>query len=1323
MNKSYKVVFSKARGALMAVNEATSSVQAKGTKTVVAAAVAALVAGAAMAETDATPFEFEDEHVLSSVLTPDQDLKIKTSLTIAEGANLTLNSHTISETESNTESGLFNVQGGQVNVTDGGINTNITKISGGVINIVGKTEKTNNWQYNASLGAYYDFAMTGGEINLGDNARLWIGEGEGGQENDNGTTVLSNNMVFSGGKLAMNGSEGKYAIIATMTKGNWSGASEPIYSQAIKFSGTEVAVNGYGAILSRDMTLSGGSITVAKGGSLQLLAQKELNTDGSLNVTSNTSRFTEGAFKMTGGKFSIAEGGSVTANLDTFSISGGTLSNEGTLTAKSVDISNGGVIDNAGKFTAAGGLTIGDGGVFHSTTLTADTFAVPTITIEEGGVLSMDQLNSNQSESGADNSALLVAGNKQSPLTVNLNGGSILLGNAVYQGDIKIGAQFGQGIVNVDRGTYEASRVHFGNSTTASSLTIGSDAKFTIGTLDLTNGEVTNNGTLVIQNVAYGKDQASVSITNNNDLYTSAANLGTLKANDKGAYTFTANVFGTALKDDSGTIYDQSISELTLDALNAFKTAGLGNLVFLNAELVGTDGKDLTVSDVAGLTTPSTSVTVAAKDGKATADFSGASAETVLANLDTDAAELTVTTDSHGLTVAGNDGTLFGNAETVKVTGTAGLTLGYAGAGKSGTVAAELDVSKDSQITVAAGDFTAQGGVTLGENAKATVENGASFTVAHTTGGEYVMNGGTLAILGNAPQEQEKALLDDAETGFEGALKMTSGITIGQNVTGNVIALGASKATARAAAEAAYGDALADKNVYYIGTQIDNNTMSLDSSYGVIVDLAGVAATEGYDAKDGVMAGTLAVADGETSELKLLNLNAKALAGEAGQKTLKLAGSVTGTGTMNVDYGTIFYGTNVKPTWNTTDGTKLDSLTGISSVDATTGTVSFVPNQNVLHLVDDYVFSAALEDAVNNVSFGKNTIIDKVVFGLDDLAVSAYNDFVAANPDATDEEIRNAVADKLDSALSQAEDVSFMGVLGGAFSTAVDINNENAKALARRMSAASGIERAAQGVNAWVDVIGTTNEAKNLFASNYGYEADIYGAMFGVDWTAPCGAILGLAVNVGQADANSTGDATDVDNDVDYYGVSIYGSHQVGLVNGMFDVGYTHAKNDLSASTVLGGFSESLDADLFTVGLGAECLAKAGAVNVVPHAGLRWTRIDMDDSKFGAEYDTMNLWQMPIGVTFSGTFETASWKLAPSFDLSVVPTFGDKDASAKYFGTTSESIRVVDSNPVQATLGVAAQTGAWTFGVNYGLTAGSDDRLNNSFNANARYTF
>ena len=302
--------------------------------------------------------------------------------------------------------------------------------------------------------------------------------------------------------------------------------------------------------------------------------------------------------------------------------------------------------------------------------------------------------------------------------------------------------------------------------------------------------------------------------------------------------------------------------------------------------------------------------------------------------------------------------------------------------------------------------------------------------------------------------------------------------------------------------------------------------------------------------------------------------------------------------------------------------------------------------------------------------------------------------------------------------------VTNMAALGGAFSTAVDINNEVWKALDRRTSLANmNVARNETGVTPWVDVIGTFNSADGLYGSS-GYEADIYGAVFGADWTASCGAILGAAISVGQADANSVDNSTKVDNDVDFWGVSIYGSHQIGNVNGKFDLGYISTSNDLSAyAGYFGKVKESLDADIFTIGLGAEYLANVGSLNVVPHAGFRWSSIDMDSSKYGADYDKMNLFQMPIGVTFSGTFDMTGWKVAPMFDISVVPAFGDKDAVASYTGGIEDSVRVVDTNPIQATLGVNASVGAWTFGVNYGLTAGSDERLNNSLNANARYTF
>lgn len=300
-----------------------------------------------------------------------------------------------------------------------------------------------------------------------------------------------------------------------------------------------------------------------------------------------------------------------------------------------------------------------------------------------------------------------------------------------------------------------------------------------------------------------------------------------------------------------------------------------------------------------------------------------------------------------------------------------------------------------------------------------------------------------------------------------------------------------------------------------------------------------------------------------------------------------------------------------------------------------------------------------------------------------------------------------------------------MAVMGGAFTTTLDVNDQVTAVLNRRMSLANlNVSRNETGVTPWVDVFGTMNEGKRLFGNGMGYEADIYGAVLGFDYTATCGSVLGLAINVGTSDGNSTGNGQKVDNDQDFYGVSAYASRQFGSFNTKLDLGYLVTKNDLkTASSYFGATSEKLDAKVFTVGLGAEFLASAGAVNVVPHAGIRLTTIDMDESNYGADYDKMTVYQLPLGVTFSGSFDAAGWQVAPQFDLSVVPTFGDKDAVATYAGNVKDTTRVVDTNPVQATLGVSAQNGAWTFGLNYGLTAGGDDRMNNSLNANVRYTF
>ena len=618
------------------------------------------------------------------------------------------------------------------------------------------------------------------------------------------------------------------------------------------------------------------------------------------------------------------------------------------------------------------------------------------------------------------------------------------------------------------------------------------------------------------------------------------------------------------------------------------------------------------------------------------------------------------------------------------------------------TVGSQLTIAENASLKVTGGvDFAFESG-----NPESILVNGdlEADWVADKKGVVVVNTNAAFAQLGNKPAKAEKAG-EAATNDYAGAL-VTPMSTFSQDAKNALMSFGADLATAKAAMAEVAGEKN-ERNFVYVAKQLDNSGAAFTATNtDFIVDLAGVAATEGFKAEEGVVHGTINVAEGQSTMVHLKNLTGAAMTGEAGNKSLKLTSTnFTGQGTVNVDYGTVFYGNK---------NLNADAPTvGTANAD---GTISFAKNAATTGVYEGTYLSGAINSALDNVTFGQNAMADSIIFGTDDYVAALKETEAYKNADNKDQFLFDAVSDAIDS----VDTASVMALAGGAFNVALDVNNEVTGAITRHTSLVhQGNAPRAQGMNAWADVFATKNEAKSIYG-DAGYEADIYGAVLGFDYTASCGGVLGLAMNIGTADANGVG--SDIDNDADFYGISLYAAQQFGKFNVQADLGYNVVKNDLTAKTAFGNFTEDADADVFTFGLGTEFYAQAGSVNVVPHAGIRMTRIDMDDSRFGVEYDTMTLWQMPIGVAFSGTFETTGWKLAPMVDLSVVPAFGDKDAEFS-IGTDADSCRVVDSNPVQATLGIAAQKDAWTFGLNYRMTGGSDDRMNNSFNASARYTF
>ena len=1428
MNKSFKVVFSKARSALMVVNEATSSIQAKGTKTVIAAAAAAMIAGGAMA-----------------AQSTEKTIVIDTDTTVADGTWRALHSETTQES--------VTIKAGTVKL-EGYNDAFDVQVLGGSVVIDG-SKNTGTWDkaglvgYNAVKGATdpedkpTDSKTTlvkGATVTITDSANFGVGAyaKEGYKDAK---------FVFDGAQVTLAGSAKEKASVIFAASSSSTEESNAVTLALTNGTTLSVAKDKFGVLNTRKLVVDNAAINVNGSLSVGAIAQDtsteslftgkatETSTatftnstvnvgasgkfymdDATLEDTAVTNAGTLGLAVLTVKNSTLTNAAKATLDPDTLTMKSGKLVNAGTfgttadtkqVTIGNTDVLNGAaVVENSGKFyaqkvvvngdgaftnTAAGELIAGSveirkGGklttAISTTTKDADgketkvqNYQVVDTTVNEGGELAVTALNSEKFD------GIVIYGNATSAATLTLNGGQVTYQGKVYQGNLKLGSNDAVGQLTLNNGDYKLDTLSVWHGTITenespvkSTATIGRYATLTVNALDLTKGALVNEGTLTVTGTATA--QAGAEVTNTGTINVGVASLISKVEEANSSFKATATEFGKAAGTAGGTIVDTTrTTAMKIGELNAIKTAlgindSVTTLLFANSSLVANDGKNLTVSVVDG----TKSLNTVATSDAAAVTFSKDSMLGALAFDSTKVTDVTITGKSSGGVVlagdaSGNAFTGVASGKAVNVSGNVTLGAGIDGVtdAKAINVANKLVVAQAANLgidtTVTAKDITNNGAITVT----------GSLAAASLAGGTVMLKGGDLYVAGTAPKAETRArtfalraAAPSAEETpkYETAFAVETKVVTQQGTTPNFVVFGTTDTAVKAKALKALESAEVSGStaVLYVDKHLSlangavalgahqapdaNGTLTSDDNTAVVIDTQAIAA-HNYAPTEGLFTGVTATNGTLSGNVVLTNLTNKAFTKNAdGSFSMLLGDNVTvGADKVATDAGfyTASFDAASKSLVVAADETELQNLkdAGVYIAGAVAQDVRTMTNSGN-QLVRDVIYGNAAHDAFRagideqtgalsaaaqqvltdaNIqggayvkdNEGRITLTQNVQVTAEVAAqVQAYNDQITA--------IVNGAAAYEVASLNAAAN---MAVAGGAFTTALDINDQVTATLNRRTSLANlNVSRAEVGITPWVDVFGTTNEAKRLYGSNAGYEADIYGAVLGFDYTASCGGVIGLALNVGTADGNSVGDGVKVDNDTDFYGVSLYAARQFGDFNVQADLGYTQTSNDLKTNGAYGAYSESLDADVFTVGVGTEFLASAGMVNVVPHAGIRLTTIDMDSSKFGADYDKMTVYQLPLGVTFSGNFEAAGFKVAPMVDVSVVPTFGDKDAVASFIGQ-DVTTRVVDTNPVQAKLGVTAQSGAWTFGINYGLTAGGDDRMNNSLNANVRYTF
>lgn len=1177
-------------------------------------------------------------------------------------------------------------------------------------------------------------------------AQIGVNKGTSGAVELDPTTVTvgQDGEPFAKAELAMGAVQANHAINFDVNEGSTLtmqsltvGTKE--YAQRTEAKADPAKATYVGAVnITGDATVTEG-VTVAAGTADKAAVLTQ--TSGNLTAKSLTvAAAVEKDQKVTAqaGTFNQTDG---TLTVDTLT-NGGTMTVNGTVVTNADSVNTGAINSYKSK---NGSLTIAGGTFTNDGTMTFDKITVEdgatlktgvnldgeasfvvfkTLDLQKGSTLNINALNAKSKVDGKADILKFTEG------TVNLYGGALQVAGEAFTGKVELA----QGTTTNINGDYTFEQVNNAGTTTVGGTLTVTDS-FTAGKFT-----VENNGTLVLTSKAAGLKIAVGTATNNNQLinngtitFTDAA--GEFASLDKVAavkdaiapsgnglivfgdkVTIKAEEVNKVLKD--GKVKASDVANLAGVELEQFKDA---TVTGVDAALSGSFGKvelaagqtaltvesGLKLNGTGDLVTVTKDKTVTLQGvnigeyGKLTTTGAGAVVGAIAGNGGKFGA----------LNVAAGDLTVKGAAALQNLTVAADSALVMGKAAETATAVGDLEV-KDYALVL--GTLTA-GKVTLGEAdvfGTLTADKLDATDVVlvgsdeEDVAGKLVVNelvSGTV-FADPAWKDGLGLSLNDASQVAIGSIGANSTVIAGQ---GSLVAIGTTDLDVAAKAVAAAGHAVLGPNegqmrsaIYVDGGKTYDeatDTTSYEKINGnVIASGWNEAKFEDAETNNQVPANVQVL----ENNLMVVDMNTIDKTG-ANAVFVK---DVTNNGTIYL--ADAEFGDKVM-------------FTEADYTQGTTGAITFN---------GDRLMSAALKDKVHTIAFDDAKVASYE--GLETLPlVTAMYEGKAQNGASTSAKFNNwlmSSGNGLDreEVIAIGNDAAKLGATSAVASVTMDAISAFNDSVAARTNV---LAQRAEGVTVWADVMGGHYEAKELM-DGQGYKSDVYGGVLGVD-SVVSGYTLGAAFTVATADTDSTNTLAVSSTDSDFVGFSVYGAKAFGQFNLAADLGYMKGSNDVSVNAYnIGDFSA--DTDAFTLGLRGDVLVDAGSFKVVPHAGLRFTHLTTDDfeSAYTTKIDSMNIFQMPVGVTVTGNVEAAGWNVAPLLDLSVVPAFGDTDADMTLgingvAATSALSTQVIDSNLFQMKLGVSAQKDAFTFGLNYKLGAGSDNRVNNTFNATVGYAF
>ena len=1254
MNRTFKVVFSKVRGTMVVASEAAATPHKKAAKTVIAAA-AALAMGTAMAQ------EWAPEGALDIVGTPvtQEQLDGNSQFDYTLDGARTEGFHTVSEGKVTFSKDVW------VTGTNGARSHALHAVGG-------ETELTNTGNIYVQAGeGSVSWSQKG--MMAGSGATI-INEGNIVAKNAYGmtienkgpaSTIINNRQITvleQGAGIELGGVSGSLAVNnGTIT------VSDITEERNGEFFGHGVLIN-----TSNNTLVNNGTIS-AEGEHASAIEVKD-NADGATVILGSTSKVL--------GKIHFSdtvEHSRLIANgaVDTIDL----VSEAGDL---ELDIVNGANLTlKDGNASTYGEVNIDDGRLNAS--IWQDDNKFKHVNVNEDGIFNVTKLNSggDPAKPSTHNKLLLAKGS-----SYTLDGGKLYVAESEWMGALKVGEADTRGTLTIASGSYNFSTLEVAKQGTV----IVNYGELTVGDLSFSNGKVGNEGSVVIDqdgsmniNGKLTAGGAKDALQVDGILKTDHSNFFNRTEDGEGWTKDESNIAlvgGTGVLDLTGITGSYTLGDLR-QIQNLF---GEGMQVSLSEGTLNLEGGALTDTNASGLY-------LADQVGQAEDGSFKVTDETTLGSINfgnSKTASVSGNGEGKLLTLEGNGSDIFhfDPQSTVDTVEAKDLQLGSS-VTSSGNV--NVETLKVSGLFEVVGQYTAQN-IEVTASTNALVEGGLDVQRLTGEGTTTVQEDGVLKVgliesnvnltsdgmlvLGTVPLNPNARDVVPPQ--------VNSKVIIGSNGgTDNILTTNyaAGEALRAAINEGKFGEATEDYNGFYV-----DKTVSVgDTGYIQI-------------GKVGPRKGGIAVGSDVVTVINMGAFSSGDVIFDASNVAFNFEGKGYLSNLYSVKNVTLVNGTNeISGAFDhvfESSNAFLDVQFKDVAADPEAGTSDHT--DLIVSINDDVTTDAGLKGALGSVlAEGANLDNQKVLAAIG----SSSSGFVNENGQLTSDGVR------------ATKEYMVAPVTAGAYNMAYDSMELISNALIQRNLDAK------KGLGVWADVFYGSNESDSLYGDS-GYSSDIYGGMLGVDFGFGEGARVGAALSIGSGDGDSEGSVSKYSTDSDFWGLSVYAGKDFGGLTFTGDMSYLWLDNDIGGSVAGASASESLDSTVFSLGVRADWKAYEGKVlQVVPHAGVRWASIDVDDYR-GLSMDKMNVIEMPIGVTVKGVFETASgWQVAPEIDFTAAPQIGDTEVE-----TIIGDVDVID-NVYNASIGVNAATDAVRFGLSYKYGFGNDGRSNNTFNLKASYLF